>query len=121
MTSPAVPHPPSSVGCVRGAAKSRRKVWLHTGTEAGSVRGRPLSARKDSVTIRLPSARFGVSDPGHNPCLSVGRCTWILPWVRALRIKPHPPRSKPKNKMNGTSTDSGWLWLPKGPPYVHVR
>ncbi|KAH7935118.1 hypothetical protein HPB52_004362 [Rhipicephalus sanguineus] len=96
------------------------ETWLHTGTEADSVRERPSTDRRDSVTIRLPSARYGVSDSGQNPCLSIGRCTWIVPWVRALRIKPREPRPTSDGK-NDNSTDSGWLWLPTGPPYVHVQ
>ncbi|KAL1469156.1 hypothetical protein MTO96_004873 [Rhipicephalus appendiculatus] len=82
------------------------EVWLHTDTEAGSVSKRPLPARTDLVRIRLPSARYGISESGQNPCLSIGRCTWIVPWARALRIQPRPASS---GNQSDTSTDSDLL------------
>lgn len=101
-------------------------VWLHTGTEADSIRVRHLSARRDSVGVRLPSARFGVENPDRHPCRSMGqkRCTWIMPWIRASRSRDYAERRTPNSKpssANDTSTDDGWLTLPTRPPYLHVR
>ncbi|KAL3172897.1 hypothetical protein MRX96_049571 [Rhipicephalus microplus] len=96
--TPTLPSGPKLASVARDARYGRRtektwlmglcfEVWLHADTEAGSVRERPFKTRTELVKIRLPSARYGISDSGENPCLSIGRCTWIVPWVRALRIQ----------------------------------